>query len=101
MKLLLLSPLPALLLSCQTTPIRQEPLPPVVRSSPADIRETSTRSIPEPEENDTEEDEIRPLDPDPVNIAPKKKVPRYDVPENVQPKVSDGINQGLFIELKW
>jgi hypothetical protein len=93
---------PLLLVSCQTTPIRQEPLPPLVRSSAVDYSEgDSMTSLPDSSRDDIDENEIRPLTPDPVNTMPEKKVPRYNVPENVQPKVPDGINQGEFIELKW
>ena len=47
---------------------------------------------------------VNPLIPDPVKVVPQpEEVPTFNVPENIQPKstVNDGINQGLFIELKW
>lgn len=44
---------------------------------------------------------IQPLTPDPTAVTPVSDIPRYEVPENVQPQVSDGINQAEFIELKW
>lgn len=46
-------------------------------------------------------DPVDPLKADPVQITPLNEIPKFKVPENIQPKVTDGINQGLFIELKW
>ena len=34
-------------------------------------------------------------------MAQITEIPRFEVPENIQPKMSDGINQAEFIELKW
>ena len=44
---------------------------------------------------------LNPLIPDPIKANPVTEIPRFEVPANLQPKVADGINQGLFIELKW
>lgn len=44
---------------------------------------------------------VDPLAADPLSVLPGNEVPSFDVPLNVQPKVADGINQGIFIELKW
>jgi len=47
------------------------------------------------------EDPISPLTPDPTNTLHKTEIPKFEVPDNIQPKVADGIDQGAFIELRW
>ncbi len=106
-------PLAALLVaSCQqnTTPVVQT-LPPVIGkkvTSPKPNKQTAKKVT---KVSDTASDaaadlanksELNPLDTNPLNAIPEvEAIPRFQVPENVQPKVTDGIDQGLFIELKW
>ena len=47
------------------------------------------------------EEPVNPLIPDPTNLTPLNSVPKFPVPDNIQPKIQDGINQGVFLELKW
>jgi hypothetical protein len=114
MKKLLLPviPLAAILASsCQQNSTAVETLPPVVEKRPAEVKpkKRTTRSYKKPSKPKKEstattiakKEEINPLAADPVKINPIDEIPRFEVPENVQPKVSDGINQAEFIELKW
>lgn len=99
--LVILLSLPVLfLVSCQPTQVRQEPLPPVFKPTPV-----TTPPKPKPvstvENEKPLENELRPLTPDPRNTNPSRQIPRFQVPDNIQPKVPDGINQAEFLELKW
>ena len=107
--------------SCQQNkPPVVETLPPVVQKAPVKkvaskpkTRKKSTRTYrkPTPSKPKTtsspaivkkEEKKVDPLLPDPVNVTPQvAEIPRFEVPENIQPSVTDGINQAEFIELKW
>ena len=67
---------------------------------------TKTKSKPKPSSTtgkviSENRDTLTPLNPDPVNVSGEDVIPNFAVPENIQPKVEDGINQGLFIELKY
>lgn len=109
MKILLTIPFIVFSISCQQiTPPTVKTLPPVVETSPTQnpkakkhspskIKESKPLAIEAPELKST----VNPLTPDPSVVTPTTTIPRFEVPENVQPKVSDGINQGEFIELKW
>lgn len=111
-KLLFVVPFLAFLVtSCQqNTPVAKT-LPPVVEKRPVvskpkkrSYRSTkpSTPKIDSTATTSSEESAINPLAADPLKVTPEvPDIPRFEVPENVQPKVSDGINQGEFIELKW
>ncbi|MBK1835349.1 hypothetical protein [Roseibacillus ishigakijimensis] len=51
--------------------------------------------------SDEKKEVADPLAPDPSKVGARSTIPRFEVPDNVQPKVSDGINQGQFLELRW
>lgn len=116
MKKLLLPivPLAALLTaSCQQNSAPVRTLPPVVEQRPVAVSKPKKRSTRTYRSSNTSKpkidatattitkEEINPLDADPTKVTPVVEIPRFEVPENVQPKVSDGINQAEFIELKW
>lgn len=92
--------LSAVVTSCQPTQVVTEPLPPVIKSTPV-VSKPKPRPKVAPEIEKPLKDELRPLTPDPVNTNPGREIPRFKVPENIQPKVADGINQAEFLELKW
>ncbi|GHC59573.1 hypothetical protein [Roseibacillus persicicus] len=110
-KLITVAPLLVLVTtSCQQLQPTPTTLPPVVEkaptvtSKPTRSTRSSSSSKPKPSSTtttDKTESEISPLTPDPTKVATIDEIPRFEVPDNVQPKVSDGINQGEFIELKW
>lgn len=97
-------------------------LPPVVEKKAATKKSTSTSSKPKStrgkawrtpprpasSNNGTTaaaasevKEKVSALTPDPTKLVPVDTIPTFVVPENIQPKVSDGINQAEFIELKW
>ncbi|MDP0490298.1 MAG: hypothetical protein Q7Q71_04525 [Verrucomicrobiota bacterium JB023] len=99
------------LVSCQPTSqprntvqpvVTQRPPAPSVPASSSSQRRTSTTpssvSVPEPKIEPKTESLSKP---DPLKSLQKEEVPSFDVPDNIKPKVSDGIDQGVFIELKW
>lgn len=96
--------------SCQQNSTALNTLPPVVEKRPAAVskpkkksnRSTSTsKPASETTSTDLAANDLNPLQADPAQVTPFNDIPRFEVPENVQPKVSDGINQAEFIELKW
>lgn len=102
MKILqILVPTSLLLASCQQTPTRQQALPPIIKSEPVVAKPTKKYVAPKPKVEKLPE-APDPKIPDPTKATPSiTEIPRFKVPDNLQPKVSDGINQGEFIELKW
>ena len=118
-KLLPTIPLAAFLAtSCQQSKPTVQTLPPVVKKAPTVAAKpkkrsyrTSTSPSPSPSSSSTvttatattlsTEPTADPLVADPLAVVPVSEIPSFDVPLNVQPKVADGINQGIFIELKW
>ena len=111
--LLLIAPVAVLLsVSCAWNTPAVATLPPVVEKKAAATskpnpkkRVTRNRlSSPKPDATATtltEEKVVDPLIPDPLNVTPVTDITKFEVPENIQPKFSGGINQGEFIELKW
>lgn len=100
MKILpLLVPASILFVSCQPITPTQPTLPPVVKSTPV-VTNPTKKYLPRKPKVEVEAETPDPRIPDPVKPM-VTEIPRFKVPENVQPKVSDGINQGEFIELKW
>jgi len=110
MKILHYLPLAIFAVSCQKNTVQPQTLPPVVQKAsepskpkykPKKKKPTSSAIKPKVKE------EIKPLVVDPTIPDPSKvtptvtDIPRFEVPENIQPKVADGINLGEFIELKW
>lgn len=97
--------------SCQQFQPQPATLPPVVEQKPPTVtskpkRTTRSTNSSKPKTNSTAttintESEINPLNPDPTKVSAIDEIPRFQVPDNLQPKVSDGINQAEFIELKW
>lgn len=102
MKILpLLVPAAVLMASCQQTPAPQKTLPPVIKSEPVKVQPKKKYVAPKPKVEKLPE-VPDPKIPDPTRTTPTvTEIPRFKVPDNLQPKVSDGINQGEFIELKW
>lgn len=96
------------LVSCQNpfAKTEPEPVPKVVTYQKPTKKPATTwkpkktavvKATPEVELEET----ISPLTPDPTNTLNKTEIPKFEVPENIQPKVADGIDQGAFIELRW
>lgn len=110
-KLLSAIPLVAFLAtSCQQNTPVAETLPPVVKKAPTVTSKPkkrnyrSNRPSSKPKVDPVlvkKEETIDPLTPDPTSVVQVAEIPRFEVPDNLQPKVSDGINQAEFIELKW
>lgn len=108
-------PLVAVLVSsCQQSRPPVATLPPVVEKKQVVSNSTKTkkRSYRKPTSSTqtkptatattiAKEEPLNPLIPDPTNLTPLNSVPKFPVPDNIQPKIQDGINQGVFLELKW
>ncbi|MGJ8724011.1 MAG: hypothetical protein ACSHYB_05600 [Roseibacillus sp.] len=117
-KLLSVIPLVAFLgTSCQQNTPTVKTLPPVVeKKAPTVVSKpkkrtyrpkkttkpkTTPTSTPTPTPTTPKEKAFDPLTPDPTQVTQIAEIPRFEVPENIQPNVTDGINQAEFIELKW
>ena len=108
MKILHFLPLTIFAVSCQNNSVsQQETLPPVVKRAPVESKPKPKRKKHKSTKPTKPKAEVTPVVvdptiPDPTNVTPTTTaIPRFKVPENIQPKVQDGIDLGEFIELKW
>ncbi|MEM9283736.1 MAG: hypothetical protein AAGA96_18085 [Verrucomicrobiota bacterium] len=80
--------------SCQPVTSPPPPVTPIVTKAP---------ELPKPKVKKTYQSKpdvpaVEPLDT--TDVEPLE-IPKFEVPDNIQPKISDGIDQSEFIELKW